>query len=105
MARKKVDLQRNGLLCVKSVMTIALTVMLCILVYMYPDSYAETFKSCIVMVVTFYFTHQIDKKGSDSDAQTGPETSQRPVSKGGKELSALEQKEENQENQEGGGKE
>lgn len=99
MARKKVDIQRNGLLCVKSVMTIALTVMLCILVYLYPDSYAETFKSCIVMVVTFYFTHQIEKKGSDSDAQTGPEASQRTVSKG-KELSALEQKEEVQERSE-----
>lgn len=101
MARRKTDISKNGLLCVKSIMTIALTVMLCILVYLYPDSYAETFKSCIVMVVTFYFTHQMQKEG-DLNAQTGPETSQRPVPKG-KELSALEQAEDQQENKEEGG--
>ena len=67
MARRKTDISKNGLLCVKSIMTIALTVMLCILVYLYPDSYAETFKSCIVMVVTFYFTHQINKESETNE--------------------------------------
>ena len=67
MARRKTDISKNGLLCVKSIMTIALTVMLCILVYLYPDSYAETFKSCIVMVVTFYFTHQMQKEGEQNE--------------------------------------
>lgn len=60
--KRKIDIQRNSLLCVKSIMTIALTVMLCVMTYMYPDQYSETFKNCIVMIVTFYFAHQTAKE-------------------------------------------
>lgn len=61
---KKIDIQRNSLLCVKSIMTIALTVMLCVMVYRQPETYSETFRNCIIMVVTFYFAHQTEKGGS-----------------------------------------
>lgn len=56
-------------------MTIALTVMLCVLTYLYPEDYGETFKSCIVMVVTFYFAHQQDKSTKASHTTTESEDS------------------------------
>lgn len=73
--RKKFDIQRNSLLCVKSLMTIALTVMLCVMVYRQPETYSETFRNCIIMVVTFYFAHQQEKggnqvEGSKTDSRT-----------------------------------
>lgn len=68
--KKKFDIQRNSLLCVKSIMTIALTVMLCVMVYRQPETYSETFRNCIIMVVTFYFAHQTEKGGrQDEDAE------------------------------------
>lgn len=60
-------MKRNGLLCVKSVMTIVLTVALCVLTFMYPEQYAETMKACVTMVVTFYFAHQVDKRGENNE--------------------------------------
>lgn len=54
-------MKRNGLICVKSIMTIVLTVALCVLTFMYPEEYAETMKACVTMVVTFYFAHQVEK--------------------------------------------
>ena len=65
--KKKFDIQRNSLLCVKSIMTIALTVMLCVMVYRQPETYSETFRNCIIMVVTFYFAHQTSKEGGAQD--------------------------------------
>lgn len=68
--KKKPLFERNSLLCVKSIMTIALTAMLCVMVYRQPDTYSETFRNCIIMVVTFYFAHQQEKGGkSDEDAE------------------------------------
>lgn len=58
-------------------MTIALTVMLCVLTYLYPEDYGETFKSCIVMVVTFYFAHQQEKKLKESESDTNDERHRR----------------------------
>lgn len=51
----------KSLLCVKSVMTIMLTAMLCVMVYMRPDDYGDVFKNIVVMVATFYFSHQLSK--------------------------------------------
>lgn len=51
----------QNLLCVKSIVTVILTGALVVAVFMFPDTYEETFKSCITMVVTFYFAHQSDK--------------------------------------------
>lgn len=62
------NLRRNSILCVKSIMTIILTVALVALTFRDPQEYAETFKTCVAMVVTFYFSHQIEKKkGSNSN--------------------------------------
>lgn len=51
----------RSLLCVKSIMTVCLTVVLCALCFLYPEEYSETMKNCITMVVTFYFAHQTEK--------------------------------------------
>lgn len=51
----------HGLLCVKSIMTIVLSVGLVYLTITNPETFGDTFKSCVTMVVTFYFTHQINK--------------------------------------------
>lgn len=72
MRRKNPLFQRNSLLCVKSIMTIALTAMLCVMVYRQPETYSETFRNCIIMVVTFYFAHQTDaKRGEEDDGSSG----------------------------------
>lgn len=52
----------NNLLCVKSIMTVSVTVTLCILTILYPDTYSEVFRNISVMIATFYFAHQTDKK-------------------------------------------
>lgn len=70
MKKKNPLFERNSLLCVKSIMTIALTAMLCVMVYRQPETYSETFRNCIIMVVTFYFAHQTGKGGnSDEDTE------------------------------------
>lgn len=43
-------------------MTIVLTLCLVYLTISYPETYADTFKSCVTMVVTFYFAHQNNKE-------------------------------------------
>lgn len=60
----------KGLLCVKSIMTIILSIALAVLTFKDPETFGDTFKSCATMVVTFYFSHQLDKadrKGSDNN--------------------------------------
>lgn len=61
----------KNLLCVKSIITIALIITLCVLCVLYPDRYSETLKNAVTMVVTFYFSHQIEKtksqKGDESE--------------------------------------
>lgn len=54
-------------MCVKSVMTILLTIALIYLTIKYPDVYQDTFKSCVTMVVTFYFSHQINKRSEENE--------------------------------------
>lgn len=51
----------HGLLCVKSIMTIVLSIGLVYLTITNPETFGDTFKSCVTMVVTFYFTHQVNK--------------------------------------------
>lgn len=48
-------------------MTILLTSALIYLTICYPDVYQDTFKSCVTMVVTFYFSHQLTKRGEEND--------------------------------------
>lgn len=52
----------QNLMCVKSVITILLIGSLVVLSFIYPEAYVETLKSCVTMVVTFYFAHQSDKQ-------------------------------------------
>ena len=59
----------SNFLCVKSIMTIILSTGLCVFTYLYPDEMLDTFKSCVTMVVTFYFTHQIDKARAEREAK------------------------------------
>lgn len=60
-----------NLMCVKSIMTIVLTVTLAVLAILYPDRFGDTLKDMCYIVVTFYFTHQInkrdDKKGDEHE--------------------------------------
>lgn len=51
-----------NLMCVKSIMTIVLTVTLAVLAILYPDRFGDTLKDMCYIVVTFYFTHQINKR-------------------------------------------
>ena len=60
-------MKKTGFTCVKSVLTILLTSALIYLTICYPDVYQDTFKSCVTMVVTFYFSHQLTKRGEEND--------------------------------------
>lgn len=57
----------QNFMCVKSVITILLISSLVVLSFLYPYEYAETLKSCVTMVVTFYFAHQTDKQQRKED--------------------------------------
>lgn len=59
----------RNLLCVKSIITVALILALCVLCFIYPEQYSETLRNCVTMVVTFYFAHQQEKfaKGGNSN--------------------------------------
>lgn len=56
----------KNLLCVKSIMTIMITAMLCVMVYLHPDTYEEVFKNIAIMVATWYFSYQSRKVVSDN---------------------------------------
>lgn len=58
----------KNLLCVKSIMTIMLTAMLCVMVYLHPDTYEEVFKNCCIMIVTWYFSYQSKKVNNDDNS-------------------------------------
>lgn len=60
-------MKKSSLMCVKSIMTILLTIALIYLTIKYPDVYQDTFKSCVTMVVTFYFSHQISKRSEENE--------------------------------------
>ena len=49
-------------------MTIMLTAMLCVMVYLHPDTYEEVFKNCCIMIVTWYFTYQSKKVNYDDSS-------------------------------------
>lgn len=55
------DINKSPLLCVKSIITIIIVLAASILTFIYPDIMMDSFKSALVMVVTFYFAHQTDK--------------------------------------------
>ena len=57
----------HNLMCVKSTITILLVFALIMLCFKFPDNYSETMKSAIAMVITFYFSHQTNKKVSDKN--------------------------------------
>lgn len=56
----------NNLLCVKSIITIVISIAFSILCFLYPDDYTDTMKMIIVSVITFYFSHQTDKSNNKS---------------------------------------
>ena len=51
----------KNLMCVKSILTLVLSLGFVALTFMYPDEYAETMKTVVTTVITFYFTHQLNK--------------------------------------------
>lgn len=55
-------MNHRGLFCVKSIMTVVLCIALVYLTIAYPEQYSDTFKSCVTMIVTFYFNYQTRKK-------------------------------------------
>ena len=61
----------NNLFCVKSIITIVMCVAFAVLCFIYPDVYTDTMKTVIVSVITFYFTHQINKKESEDNGNVG----------------------------------
>lgn len=58
-------MKRNSLLCVKSVITIIIVLGATVATFIYPAQMMDTFKSAVTMIITFYFAHQIDKKGEN----------------------------------------
>lgn len=58
-----------NLFCVKSILTIVLSVGFTILCFMYPETYSDTMKTIIVSVITFYFSHQIGKQTSGEEVK------------------------------------
>lgn len=61
--------QYKSLLCVKSITTIIITVALCVLTFLYPETFSDAFKSVVTMIVTFYFAHQQSKKEIEKDGR------------------------------------
>lgn len=55
--------------CVKSIITVMLCAVFCIIVFTFPESYTDTFKSIITTVITFYFAHQVDKANNERNGK------------------------------------
>ena len=64
----------SNILCVKSILTIVLSVAFSILCFLYPADFTDTMKMVIISVITFYFSHQTDKKNSQITKETSNET-------------------------------
>lgn len=64
----------SNILCVKSILTIVLSVAFAILCFIYPADFTDTMKMVIVSVITFYFSHQTDKKNSQITKEGSNET-------------------------------
>lgn len=59
----------NNLLCVKSIITIVISVAFSVLCFLYPDDYTDTMKMIIVSVITFYFSHQSEKANKNKEGE------------------------------------
>ena len=57
----------HNLLCVKSIITVVLIATLATLAIMNPDEYKTTIENLTYIVVTFYFSHQTNKKGDNGN--------------------------------------
>lgn len=66
------------LLCVKSIITIVIVLGATIATFIYPAQMMDTFKSAVTMIITFYFAHQIDKKGESTNGTKSDYGSTRP---------------------------
>ena len=64
----------SNILCVKSILTIVLSVAFAVLCFIYPADFTDTMKMVIVSVITFYFSHQTDKKNSQITKEGSNET-------------------------------
>lgn len=66
MATKKKPTKYPNLMCVKSILTIIISVGFVALCFIHPQEYEDTMKTVIVSVITFYFSHQIGKSQHDT---------------------------------------
>ena len=64
----------SNILCVKSILTIVLSVAFAVLCFIYPADFTDTMKMVIVSVITFYFSHQTDKKNAQITKEGSNET-------------------------------
>ena len=64
----------SNILCVKSILTIVLSVAFAILCFIYPADFTDTMKMVIVSVITFYFSQQTDKKNSQITKESSNDT-------------------------------
>lgn len=76
----------TNILCVKSILTIVLSLAFAVLCFIYPEDFTDTMKMVIVSVITFYFSHQTDKK----HAQKSKEDSYEITSGDGNQQSVLQ---------------
>ena len=63
----------SNILCVKSILTIVLSLAFSILCFLYPADFTDTMKMVIVSVITFYFSHQTDKKNAQKNKEVSNE--------------------------------
>lgn len=63
----------SNILCVKSILTIVLSIAFSILCFLYPADFTDTMKMVIVSVITFYFSHQTDKKNAQKSKEVSNE--------------------------------
>lgn len=61
MKKKQQQPKYPNLMCVKSILTIIISIGFVVLCFAYPETYSDTMKTVIVSVITFYFSHQIGK--------------------------------------------
>ena len=65
--------QYSHILCVKSILTIVLSIAFSVLCFLYPADFTDTMKMVIVSVITFYFSHQTDKKNAQKSKEVSNE--------------------------------
>lgn len=72
-------MKRSSLLCVKSIITIIIVLGATVATFIYPEQMMDTFKSAVTMIITFYFAHQIDKKGEVNNGSKSDNGSTSPT--------------------------